>query len=224
MFVATNKRFHISKIRKMKRRDLIKNIALSSLGIGLAEKATGNTPPQYLAEKPDPKVPNGRTKAEAIRDEKLKKDVFFTPHELKTVTVLSDIIIPNEGNVGSASQVGVPAFIEFMMKDQPKQQTPMRGGLMWLDNQARKRFEKKFIQCSKAQQLEIVDDIAYPDTAKLEHKQGVAFFNLIRNLVVTGFYTTEVGFKDLGYVGNRPNNWDGVPNEVLLQYGLTGDE
>ena len=208
----------------MKRRDLIKNIALSSLGIGLAEKATGNTPPQYLDEKPDPKVPNGRTKAEAVRDDKLKKEVFFTPHELKTVTVLSDIIIPNEGIVGSASQVGVPAFIEFMMKDQPRQQTPMRGGLMWLDNQARKRFEKKFIQCSKPQQLEIIDDIAYPDTAKLEHKQGVAFFNLLRNLVVTGFYTTEVGFKDLGYVGNRPNNWDGVPKEVLLQYGLTGEE
>jgi gluconate 2-dehydrogenase gamma chain len=52
----------------------------------------------------------------------------------------------------------------------------------------------------------------------------VAFFNLMRNLVVTGFYTTEVGFRDLGYEGNRPNNWEGVPADVLKQYGLTGEE
>ncbi len=219
----------------MKRRDVIKNIALSGFGLGIVEKAnatnTPNTPPQYLeaetavlAENPDPKIPAGRTKEEAIRDEKLKKEVFFTPHELKTVTVLSDIILPADSTSGSASQAGVPAFIEFTMKDQPQYQTPMRGGIMWLDSQARKRFEKKFILCTKPQQLEIVDDIAYPDKAKIEHKQGVAFFNLMRNLTMTGFYTTEMGFKDLGYVGNRPNNWEGVPKDVLAQYGLTESE
>jgi gluconate 2-dehydrogenase gamma chain len=209
----------------MKRRDAIRNIALSGFGLGVVEKAKATElPPQYLTENPDPKVPNGRTKEEAIRDERLKKEIFFTPHELKTVTVLSDIILPADSISGSASQVGVPAFIEFMMKDKPENQTPMRGGLMWLDNQARKRFEKKFLFCTKGQQLEIIDDIAYPEKAKTEHKQGVAFFNLMRNLVVTGFYTTEVGFRDLGYVGNRPNNWEGVPADVLKQYGLTGEE
>ena len=90
----------------MKRRDLIKNIALSGLGIGIAEKASASTPPQYFTENPDPKIPGGRTKEEAIRDEKLKKEVFFTPHELKTVTLLSDIILPADGTSGSASQAG----------------------------------------------------------------------------------------------------------------------
>jgi hypothetical protein len=53
---------------------------------------------------------------------------------------------------------------------------------------------------------------------------GVSFFNKMRDLTATGFYTTQIGFDDLGYVGNRPNQWDGVPEEVLAQYGLKYDE
>ena len=151
----------------------------------------------------------------------LQKDKFFTPHELKTVTILSDIIIPADAVSGSASQAGVPAFIEFMMKDQPSNQTPMRGGLRWLDNQCVKSFDKKFVDCTSTQRIEMVDKIAYPGLAKKEYSQGVSFFNLMRNLTVTGFYTTQMGFKDVGYVGNTPNNWEGVPDDVLKQYGLS---
>jgi hypothetical protein len=168
-------------------------------------------------------VPNGRTKEEAARDAQLQKEKFFTAHELKTVSVLSDIILPADAQSGSATQAGVPAFIEFMMKDQPTYQTPMRGGLMWLDSQAKKRFEKKFVNCTSTQQLEIVDDIAYPEDVKPDMRQGVAFFNLMRNFVVTGFYTSQMGIKDLGYMGNTPNVWQGVPEDVLKQYGLSYD-
>lgn len=213
----------------MKRRTALKNIALGPLTFLTAEKALANAPdtlanaPEGLEEAApkEPKVPPGRTKEEAIRDAKLKKEVFFTPHELKTVTVLSDIILPADEVSGSATQAGVPAFIEFIMKDQPQQQTPMRGGLMWLDTHAKARFGQKFIGCARPQQLEIVEDIAYPEKAKGAMKPGAAFFSLLRNLVMTGFYTTEMGFSDLGYVGNRPNSWPGVPKEVLEQYGFS---
>lgn len=202
----------------MKRRNALKSIALGPLALLSPEQALANSAP--AAGPKEPKVPAGRTKEEAVRDAKLNKEVFFTHHELKTVTVLSDLILPADEISGSATQAGVPAFIEFMMKDQPQNQTPMRGGLMWLDNQAKKRFGTKFITCARAQQIEIVDDIAYPEQATPVMKPGAAFFSLLRNLVMTGFYTTEMGFKDLGYVGNRPNVWDGVPKEVLAQYGL----
>ena len=55
-------------------------------------------------------------------------------------------------------------------------------------------------------------------------KQGVAFFSLMRNLTATGFYTTEMGVKDIGYIGNVPNQWNGVPDDVLKQYNLAYTE
>jgi hypothetical protein len=72
--------------------------------------------------------------------------------------------------------------------------------------------------------MEIIDDIAWPDKAKNEFETGVKFFNMLRNLTVTGFYTTEIGFKDIGYVGNTPNVWEGVPQDVMNQYGLSLEE
>jgi gluconate 2-dehydrogenase gamma chain len=70
----------------------------------------------------------------------------------------------------------------------------------------------------------MVDQIAYPEQAKPEMSQGVAFFSLVRNLTATGFFTSQMGIKDLGYVGNTPNNWPGVPDEVLKQYGLSYED
>ncbi len=143
---------------------------------------------------------------------------------MATITVLVDIIIPRDDVSGSASDAKVPDFIEFMAKDRPEHQIPLRGGLKWLDVQSSKRFNKVFTDCSASQQIEIVDDIAFPEQAKPGMEQGVAFFNLVRNLTATGFFTSEMGIKDLGYVGNRPNQWDGVPQEVLDQYGIKYDE
>jgi gluconate 2-dehydrogenase gamma chain len=100
----------------------------------------------------------------------------------------------------------------------------MRGGLRWLDLHSYKKFEKPFKDCSAQQQLEMVDAIAYPKKAKPAMAQGVAFFNLMRNLTATGFYTTEMGGKDIGYVGNRPNQWNGVPDDVLKQYNMAYTE
>jgi hypothetical protein len=151
-------------------------------------------------------------------------DAFFTPHEMTTITVLGDIIIPKDEFGGSASEARVPEFIEFIVKDMPQHQTPMRGGLRWLDLQCLQRFEKPFKDCSPEQQIEMVDLIAYPAKAAPEMQQGVSFFNLMRNLTATGYYTSEIGIKDLGYAGNKANKWNGVPDDVLKQYGLSYTE
>ncbi|GAB3508684.1 hypothetical protein GCM10027341_44790 [Spirosoma knui] len=205
----------------MKRRDILKTIPATALGFAVAPvEAAVPAPPDVKPLK----VPGGRQKFEAERDAKLHAEKFFTPHELQTVTVLGDIIIPADERSGSASQAGVPAFIEFMMKDQPRNQTPMRGGIRWLDNTSVKRYGKQFVQCTKAQQIDLVEQIAYPATAKPDMTQGAAFFSMMRNLVASGFYTSQMGIKDIGYVGNTPNQWDGVPNDVLKQYGLAYEE
>jgi hypothetical protein len=125
---------------------------------------------------------------------------------------------------GSASDAKVPEFIEFIVKDMPSHQTPIRGGLKWLDLHCYKLYEKAFVNCDAMQQIAVVDSIAYPEKAKPELKQGVAFFSAIRDLVATGFYTSEIGVKDVGYMGNVPNQWNGVPADVLKQYKLSYTE
>ena len=166
----------------------------------------------------------GRTPDEILHDQKLMSELFFSENEKKMVTILADMIIPKDEKSGSATDAGVPDFIEFMMKDYPKFQVPMRGGLMWLDNLSKKTFDKPFADISSEQRVELIDKIAWPDTATPEMQYGVKFFNLIRNLTCTGFFTTKIGFDDLGYVGNRPNQWDGVPPDVLEKYGLSYDQ
>ena len=212
----------------MKRRDSIRAILVGTVASSVLvdacktadEKANAST--DSSSAKPASTI--DRTKVEAEIEAKLMAETFFTPHEMATITVLADIIIPKDEVSGSASEAGVPDFIEFIVKDMPSNKTPMRGGLRWLDLESSKRFQKAFVNCDSKQQIAIVDDIAYPEKAKPEMKQGVAFFNLMRNLTATGFYTSEIGVKDVGYVGNRPNQWNGVPDDVLKQYGLAYTE
>jgi hypothetical protein len=149
---------------------------------------------------------------------------FFTEHEMATITLLSDIIIPKDKVSGSATDAKVPEFIEFIVKDMPDHQVPMRGGLKWLDLHSYKKHAKAFTECSGKEQIGIVDEIAYPEKAAPALAQGVSFFNKIRDLVTTGFYTAEIGVKDLGYMGNVPNRWEGVPDEVLKQHGFAYTE
>jgi len=165
-----------------------------------------------------------RTPDELENDNKLKSEKFFDEHEMATIAVLVDIIIPKDEKSGSATDAGVPDFIEFIVKDMPKHQVPLRGGLKWLDLHCYKKFEKAFTECDANQRIEVVDEIAYPEKAKPEVQQGVSFFNLMRDLTATGFFTSKIGIDDLGYVGNRPNQWDGVPQDVLDQYGLKYDQ
>lgn len=165
-----------------------------------------------------------RMKEEVEYEKEVRSKTFFTPDEMATITVLGDIIIPKDEVSGSASEAGVPAFIEFIVKDMPEHQIPMRGGLRWLDVQCLNRYNQAFKDCPKTQQMEIVDEIAWPEKAKPQVAQGVAFFNLMRNLTASGFYTTQMGVKDIGYIGNMPNQWNGVPADVLQQYGLAYSE
>lgn len=162
-----------------------------------------------------------RTPEEIERDKKLKAEKFFNEHEMATITILADIIIPKDDKSGSASDAKVPEFIAFIVNDMPEHQTPMRGGLRWLDLQCLNRYNTTFREASNAQQLEMVNMIAYPKRARPEMAQGVSFFNRMRDLTATGFFTSEMGLKDMGYVGNSPNKWDGVPADVLKQYGIT---
>jgi len=166
-----------------------------------------------------------RNPAEMANEKRiLAMDKFFTDHEMATIAILSDIIIPKDEVSGSATDAKVPEFIEFIVKDMPNHQTPLRGGLRWLDMQSLNKYNSAFKDCTQQQQIELIDEIAYPQKAKPEMAQGVSFFNKMRDMVATGFYTSQIGVKDIGYIGNTPTQWNGVPDDVLKQYGLAYTE
>lgn len=209
----------------MDRRKSLKLIATGAIAVPAAIAGCKTEDKKVKAEEP---VFTLDRNPDELKYEKelLAKEKFFTEHEMATITLLADFIIPKDEVSGSASDAKVPEFIEFIVKDMPSNQTPMRGGLRWLDIQCLKRYEKPFKDCTRQEQVEMVDLIAYPDRVKNkpELKPGVSFFNLMRNLTATGFYTSEIGVTDIGYAGNRPTQWNGVPDDVLKQYKLAYTE
>ena len=139
------------------------------------------------------------------------------------VATLCDIILPASKSAGSATEADVHNFIDFIIQDIPSLQTPIKGGIAWLNNEATMRFNSSFQDASEAQKMAIIDDIAYPDKAAPEMSSGVSFFNRMRDLTMTGYYTTRMGLDDLGYDGNRANIWDGVPEDVLKKHNMSYD-
>jgi gluconate 2-dehydrogenase subunit 3-like protein len=168
---------------------------------------------------------------------------FFNRHEYQTVRVLVDYIIPRDERSGSATDAGVPQYMDFVLSDQTPPPGPanptrrfyvaptpaqvnMRGGLAWLDRECANRFGtgKTFITSSDAQRRQVLNDIAWPAKAKPELSHGVTFFNRMRDMTAAGFFSSKMGVQDLRYMGNVPMaKWDGCPPEVLAKLGVAGD-
>lgn len=150
------------------------------------------------------------------------KPVFFTPHEWETVRVLVDIIIPKDVRSGSATDAGVPEFMDFIVADQEARQTAMRGGLAWLDRECQGRFDKTFLDCAAEERTAVLDDIAWPHRARPELSHGVRFFSSFRDLTATGFWTSRMGMEDLQYIGNTyVPEWTGCPDECMQHLGVS---
>lgn len=143
-------------------------------------------------------------------------------HEGKTVSVLSDLLIPADERTGSATQACVPEFIDAWLDlRRGDLLADIRGGLTWLDMECNRLFNHDFADCSEAQQKQILDRIAYPAKAAPQDAHAVAFFNHLRDLVVSGFFSSKMGVKDLPYLGNTMvADWEGCPPEVLAKLGL----
>jgi gluconate 2-dehydrogenase gamma chain len=114
----------------MDRRKYLKTLAVGSLGATTLLQSC-ETPKKEVVQTPTFTI--DRTPDELVREQKLLSETFFDEHEMKTIHILVDIIIPKDEISGSATDAKVPDFIEFIVKDMPRHQVPMRGGLKWLD-------------------------------------------------------------------------------------------
>jgi hypothetical protein len=147
---------------------------------------------------------------------------FWTAHELATVNVLVDLIIPRDDRSGSATEAGVPQFMDFILDENKDMRTAYRGGLAWLDGESLRRFTKSFVEASDAQRRQILDDLAWPKKARPELSNGVAFFNKFRDFTASGFFSSKVGVADLQYIGNQfVMEWKGCPPEALKKLGVS---
>ncbi len=146
----------------------------------------------------------------------------YSAHEWATVQLLVNYIIPKDATSGSATDAAVPEFMDTMLDLEPGMRTANRGGLAWIDHQSHQRFDKDFVDGTDAQRRQLLDDIAYPAKSKPEMAMGVAWFNSFRDFTATGFFTSELGVKDLGYQGNTAvPEWTGCPPENYTRLGTS---
>ena len=195
------------------RRDALKS--LGALQLGVTFGLSGNLL-QQASQAVATQTPTQQQKAYTPK--------FFTPHEWRTVRMLADYVIPRDERSGSATDAKVPEFMDFLMADKDGSATSklaMRGGLAWLDGECRRRFTKNFIAATDAQRRQVLDDIAFPAKAPASLSHGVAFFNRFRDLTASGFFSTQMGWKDVRYVGNVAlAEWNGCPPEALKKLGV----
>lgn len=143
----------------------------------------------------------------------------------RTVIALCDLILPADDRSPAASAVGVPDFIDEWISApyplQAKDREIVLGGLKWIDSESNRRFQKSFADLSAEQQTQIADDIAWVKKAKPEFADGAKFFATMRNLTMSGFYTTPAGSKDIGFVGNVAlTKFPDPPKAALEKLGL----
>ena len=216
------------------RREALKAIALAAASASIAD---GLTPSVADAQRPvqiqrapgapvPPKVgPRGTVTDPDLINPKSPWPRLLSAAELVTLTALCDTIIPADDRSPSASAVGAPAYInEYVSAPYDWAERALvrvRGGLGWLEVESERRFAKRFPALTAAQRGQICDDICYLPTAKKEFQAAARFFDQIRDLTSSAFYTSDAGMKDLQYIGNVPlAKWDGPPPHVLKHLGL----
>ena len=150
------------------------------------------------------------------------KPRFFTAHEYATISVLVDLIIPKDERSGSATDAGVPAFMDFMMIDQPRRQVAMRGGLALIDRLSTDRVGKRFVSAADRERRQVLDEIAYTSNRDPGLRHAVTFFSSFRDLTASGFWSTRMGVADLQYQGNAfVSEWTGCPAAALKKLDVT---
>ncbi len=179
----------------------------------------GLLPLSSLAAEVAQSLPDASATHEGASPWKLR---ILTPHEWATVGVLSDWVLPADEISGSATDAGVPEFIDDWLDFQRGDLlAEIREGLAWLDVECNRNYKQNFLDCSSTQQQQILDRIAWPENAAPQDARAVRFFNQFRDLTLSGFYTSEMGVRDLPYLGNQPQaEWRGCPTAVLAKLGV----
>lgn len=182
-------------LNSVSRRDVLK-----SLTIGALTGSVLRVIPAQAAE-----IAHRMVQAEkTVASDHSYKPKFFPEHQYKMLQSLCQSIIPPDGKSGGAIEAGAPEFIDLLTSENTEYQLKLGGGLMWLNATCNDRYGKSYLECAPGQQKQILDLIAFRRNAKIDLSlsQGIEFFSFLRNLTADGYFTSDLGIKDLGYVGN----------------------
>ena len=182
-------------VRGISRRDVLKNLAVGAAGGSVLQMI-----PAEAAALAHQMV--HKEKAASAAGKYTPK--YFSRHQYETLTTLCDSIIPKDEESGGAVEAGAPEFIDLLCSENDEFQLQIGGGLHWLDNACRDRYEHTYLESAPAQKKEILDLIAYRKNAKRDPSltQGIAFFARLRQMTCDAFYTSKIGIEDLQYIGN----------------------
>lgn len=177
------------------RRELIK-----SLGVGVAAGSTMCLVPLEAAEKAHRMV-SAERKASPAGSYAPK---FFSAHQYKTLRALCQAVIPPDHESGGALEAGAPEFLDLLSSENKDLQLQLGGGIMWLDSACTERYGQVYLECTPDRQKEILDLIAFRKNADKDPRlgPGIEFFSTLRKFTADAFFTSEIGIKYLGYVGN----------------------
>ena len=175
------------------RRDILK-----TLGVGVVAGSVLKVIPAQAAEYAHRMVQQEKAASGAYHPK------FFPAHQYATLRNLCQTIIPPDDHSGGAIEAGAPEFIDLLTSENTDYQLTLGGGLMWLDSTCADRYGKAYLDCAPAQQKEILVLIAYSANGVTDPRliQGTNFFALLRKMTCDGFFTSEIGIKDLQYIGN----------------------
>jgi hypothetical protein len=145
----------------------------------------------------------------------------FTAKTRKQVEILAEMIIPKTDTPG-AIEAGAPAFIEMMVSDwfNDGERNIFTAGLTALDEYCKTSFSKEFVACDEVQRtaaLKYSEKIALTyqgiapavDISQKYVDPGTPFFTKLKELTVLGYFTSEVGSKQVLSYNPMPMTYDG---------------
>jgi gluconate 2-dehydrogenase gamma chain len=182
------------------KKDISRRDILKTLGMGAMAGSVLSTIPAQAAEFAHHMISAEKAASPAAA----YSPKFLRPQQYKTLQALCQAIIPPDADSGGAIEAGAPEFIDLLSSENPEYQLKLGGGLMWLDETCTDRYGKAYLEIDPAQQKEILDLIAYRKNALTDPglSQGIDFFSFLRSMTADAFFTSEIGIKYLGYMGN----------------------
>ncbi|HEY6390997.1 MAG TPA: gluconate 2-dehydrogenase subunit 3 family protein [Bryobacteraceae bacterium] len=185
---------------EVSRRDLLRNIALSATLGGLSLEAAQHVHGLASQEK----AAGGAYKSKGLN-----------AHEYATLQKLADFIIPSDERSPGATAAGAPEFIDLLASQNPQMLAIYTGGIAWLDYTMQRRYSSDFVSAKPEQQTALLDLIAYRKNESAELGPGIHFFEWARRMVVDAYYTSPIGIKEVGYMGNTAVSKFEVPREAV---------
>ncbi|VUD69303.1 hypothetical protein TDB9533_04670 [Thalassocella blandensis] len=212
------------------RRDTLKLIA-STAALPLVGYSDGTLAKDGAQKSPSVKRsvphkgPTGSLSDPDLHHPNIAWDMVLSQEELAILQQMCNLIIPEDSKSPSAGSLGAHHYInEYVSAPYEWCQQDcitVRGGLIWINSESQRRYDKSFLALKESQQKAIFDDISWEETAKAEFRSPARFFAKVRDLTATAFYSTEQGMADIGFIGNKPMaNFDGPPEEILKKLKL----